>query len=29
MPDDTKSSAELGDNGYDSYLRDAHRQVCA
>jgi hypothetical protein len=27
LPGDAKSSAELGDNGYDSYLRDAHRQV--
>ncbi|XP_028391522.1 protein FAM160B1-like [Dendronephthya gigantea] len=26
LPGDVKSSAELGDNGYDSYLRDAHRQ---
>ncbi|CAB4015858.1 FAM160B1-like isoform X2, partial [Paramuricea clavata] len=28
LPGEAKSSAELGDNGYDSYLRDAHRQ-CA
>ena len=27
LPGEAKSSAELGDNGYDSYLRDAHRQV--
>lgn len=26
LPNEVKSSAQLGDNGYDSYLRDAHRQ---
>ena len=27
VPDEIKTSALTGDTGYDSYLRDAHRQV--
>jgi len=28
LPSDVKSSYQSADAGYDSYLRDAHRQVC-
>ena len=27
VPDEIKTSALTGDTGYDTYLRDAHRQV--
>ena len=27
VPEEVKSSAQTGDTGYDTYLRDAHRQV--
>lgn len=27
VPDEIKTSALIGDAGYDTYLRDAHRQV--
>ena len=27
LPEEAKSSYQMADSGYDTYLRDAHRQV--